>query len=130
MQFSQRAKPSTEETLGRLAASALCSSLLMLGAFFLFVFASISHNWWVAPTSAAVLALYIVQAYYLTKIGRFSAKRRVHIWQASLVAHLLVLAAAWLVIQESIVFILLLPECLSAIAHVFGMRLASRALSA
>jgi len=127
MQFTLRPIAPREAKLGRLAAAALSSSVLLLGAFLSLSFASISRLWPVALIGAAVFAGYLVQVHYLSTIGRHASGRRLRTWQFSLAAHFIVFALAYLIVQDSVVFVLLLPEAASAVVHLFGIYHASKA---
>jgi hypothetical protein len=117
----------TEKTLGRIAAGALSGSALLVFGFFFTVFAAISHMWQ-AVVVAAVLALYFAQVHYLSTIGRHPAKRRLLTWQFSLAAHALVFVVAYVVARDSLIFVFLVPEAISALVHIFGLHYASKSL--
>src|SRR5262249_43228723 len=112
-------------TLGRIAGAVLSSSMLVLGAFWSAAFAVASLAWRAAPAAGIVL-LYLLQLHYLNSIGRHPAKRRLLTWQLSLLAHFIVAAVAYLAFRSSVVFVLLLPEAVSAAVHIVGIRHASR----
>lgn len=117
-----------EEAIGRFAAAALSSSLLLLVAFLFLAFGTALQMWITVLLAAAIFALYIAQARYLSIIGRYSARRRLRIWQLSFGAHCAAFMAAFFVVHDPIVFVLLLPEGISALLHIWGILYAKRSL--
>jgi hypothetical protein len=111
-----------EARLGRLASAGLSGSVVLLGAFLIFVGASVTGTWWAAAAASAMLVAYLIQVHYLSTIGRHPAERRLRTWSLSLAAHGIVFAVCYLVIRDSVIFALLIPEALSALIHLAGIR--------
>ena len=126
MRFASSVVAPQEARLGRLAAASLSSSVLLLGAFLFLVGASISSSWSVASVAAAAFATYLVQVHYLSTIGRHLAQRRLRTWKLSLAAHCVVFAVCYFVVRDSIIFVLLIPEAMSALIHLFGIHCAQK----
>ena len=116
-----------EARLGSIAAGMLSASMLLVAGFFFAAFASITQTWQAIP-SAAVVVMYFLQIHFLSTVGRRPARQRLRIWQLSLLAHAVAFAAAYLVVRDSWIFVLLFPEAISALLHLFGIRHAARSL--
>ena len=128
MRFTSSVVAPQEARLGRSASAVLSGSIVLLVAFLLFVGASISSLWLTASAAAAAFIAYLVQVHYLSTIGRHIPQRRLRTWQLSLVAHGIVFAVCCLLVRDSVVFVLLIPEALSALIHLVGIRCARKAL--
>jgi hypothetical protein len=125
-----RPEPGTpgEAAIARLAAGAMSGSMLLLFGFLAAVAASVLGAWLAALLAALLVGSYLVQVYYLSTIGRHSPKRRLLTWQLSLVFHGVVFVAAYSVARNPAVFVLLLPEGVSALLHLLGIHHASKSL--
>lgn len=127
MRFSSPIIAPQEARLGRLASAGLSGSVVLLGVFFLFVGASILSMWLAASAAGAAFAAYLIQVHYLSTIGRHPAKRRLLTWQLSLAVHCLVFAICYLLVRDSVIFAFLIPEALSMLIHLAGIRHALKA---
>jgi hypothetical protein len=127
MRFSSLIVAPQEARLGRLASAGLSGSFVLLGVFFFFVGASMLSMWLAASAAAATFAAYLIQAYYLSTIGRHPAKRRLLTWQLSLAAHCVVFAFCYFLVRDSVIFVFLIPEALSMLIHLAGIRHALKA---
>ncbi len=105
----------------------MSSSIILLCAFFIFTGSSILGMWLGAAAASAVFTVYLLQVHYLGTIGRHGARRRLRTWKLSLAAHSLVFAVCYLVVRDSVVFVFLLPEAVSALIHLLGIRCAQKA---
>jgi hypothetical protein len=110
-----------------MAAGALGGSFLCLSAFLLVPFASLAHWWLVASVAVIVLIAYAVQVHFLCTIGSHPSARRLITWKLSLLLHGVVFLAGYAVVRHSVVFVLLVPEALSALIHLFGIHRATLA---
>jgi dolichol kinase len=127
MRFSSPIIAPQEARLGRLASAGLSGSVVLLGGFFLFVGASVLNMWLTASAAATVFAAYLIQVHYLSTIGRHPAKRRLLTWQLSLAVHCIVFAFCYFLVGDSVVFVFLIPEALSMLIHLAGIRHALKA---
>jgi hypothetical protein len=127
MRFSSPIIAPQEARLGRLASAGLSGSVILLGVFVFFVGTSMLSMWLVASAAAVAFAAYLIQAYYLSTIGRHLAKRRLLTWQLSLAVHCIVLAICYLLVRDSVIFAFLFPEMLSMLIHLVGIHHALKA---
>ncbi|MES2582750.1 MAG: hypothetical protein V4627_08550 [Pseudomonadota bacterium] len=131
MQFTTPRKKSTlEEQLARVSMGFLCGSIAIVAAFLTFAFTMATQSVWVV-LAIACLGVYLAQFYYLGSIGRFEPRRRLGIWQLSLLGHVLLFGVVlWVVGDLSVALVLLLPEAISFVLHLVGIHRASKALHA
>ena len=115
-----------ESKLGRIAACALASSMVFVFCFLLFATAARAGILHVFGAPLALAIVYAALLYFLTTIGNHPAPRRLRIWQVSLAVHLVMLFTAYAYVRHTIMLVLLLPEILSALIHLFGIRCAFR----
>ena len=112
-------KPSRLELhLANLAGAALASSMLLALAFFVFFGAVLLSSWPTGLLAGAVVVTYCAQLYYLGQVKRSQAARRLGIWEASLVSHLIVYGGvAWMLRDPSLAALVLATETVSAMCH-------------
>lgn len=129
---AQPGAPDYKVLLAKLAGAALSGSMVRLLAFFGFAaftaFAGRANRALSAVTAAALFSLYLAQIHFLTTLGRHAQVRRLRTWQLSLSGHALILAAAYWIAGNPIVFILLVPELLSALLHLPDLHYASSSI--
>jgi hypothetical protein len=107
-----------ELRLAEMASAALASSMLLAVAFFVFFGAILLSSWPAALMTGAVLVMYSAQLYYLAQVKKSPVPRRLRIWQASLLSHLVVYGVAGGLVRDlTLVAVLLTAETISAICH-------------
>ena len=122
----QSAPSPLESKLGRVAAGALASSMVLVFCFLFLVTGTSAGILHVFGGPLALAVIYAALLYFLTTIGRHPPRRRLRTWQVSLVVHLVILLAAYAYVRHPLVLLLLLPEVLSTLVHPFGIRCAAR----
>jgi hypothetical protein len=128
MQFTlPRKNPALESRLARWSLGFLSGSVAILAVFLVLTFSIATQSVWIVP-ALACLGVYMAQFYYLGSIGRYAPKRRLRIWQLSLLGHALLFGVVlWVVGDPSLALLVLLPELVSGAIHLLGIYHASRA---
>lgn len=128
MQFTPpRKKPTFEEKLARVSMGFLGGSVVILAVFLALAFTLATQSFWVV-LALVCLSVYMAQFYYLGSIGRYEPKRRLSVWQLSLLGHVALFGVVlWVIGNPSVTLLLLLPEAASFVIHLVGMRQAYRA---
>jgi hypothetical protein len=131
MQFTTpRTEPTLEERLARWSISFLGGSVAILAVFLTLAFAMATHSVW-AFLALACLAIYVAQFYYLGSIGKYAPRRRLRIWQLSLLGHLVLFGVVLRVVSDpSVAMVVLLPEAASFAFHLLGIHHAHSATRA
>ena len=128
MQFTTPIKkPTLEERLAKWSMGFLGGSITILAVFLALAFTLATQSVWVV-LALVCLGVYVAQFYYLGSIGRYAPRRRLRIWQLSLVGHMALFGGVmWVVGNPSVALLVLLPEAASFVIHLIGIRHAYRA---
>lgn len=119
-----------EVRLARLSMGFLGGSVVILGVFLALAFTIATKSVW-SVLAVACLGVYLAQFYYLGAIGRYEPRRRIRIWQLSLLGHIVPFGVVlWVVGEPSVALGVLLPEVVSFVIHLFGIRRAFKASQA
>ncbi len=129
MLFTTPQKKAThEERLARLSMGFLGGSGVIVAVFVALAFTIATKSVWIV-LAVACLVVYVAQFYYLGSIGRYAPKRRLQIWQLSLLGHMVLFGLVlWVIGDPSIALVVLLPEAVSFAIHLLGIYRADRAL--
>ena len=120
-------KPTLEERLAKWSMGFLGGSIAILAVFLALAFTLATQSVLVV-LALACLGIYVAQLYYLGTIGRYAPRRRLRIWQLSLVGHMALFGGVlWVVGNPSVALLVLLPEAASFVVHLIGIRHAYRA---
>lgn len=105
----------------------LGGSVVILAVFLALAFTIATKSVWVFLAVACV-GVYVAQFYYLGCIGRYGPRRRLHIWQLSLLGHIVLFGVVlWVVGDPSVALFVLLPEAISFAIHLVGIHHSFRA---
>ena len=128
MQFkTPTKKPTLEERLAKWSMGFLGGSIAILAVFLALAFTLATQSVWVV-LALVCLGVYVAQLYYLGTIGRYAPRRRLRIWQLSLLGHVALFAVVlWVIGNPSVALLVLLPEAASFVIHLVGIRHAYRA---
>jgi hypothetical protein len=131
MQFAPRQrKPTLEERLAGWAIGLMGGSIVMVAALVTFAFTISARSAWAALAIACV-SVYAAQFYFLSSIGKYEPRRRLHVWQLSLLGHILLFGVVlWAVGNPSLALVVLLPETASFAIHLLGIHHVHKALQA
>lgn len=131
MQFvPRRNTPTTEERMAKWSIGLLGSSIVIVAVLAALAFTIATKSIWFA-LAAACLSVYVAQFYYLGSIGKYEPRQRLHIWQLSLLGHLLLFGLVlWVVGEPSVALAVLLPEAASGAIHLVAISHAFKALRA
>lgn len=129
MQFTnRRKKPTLEEQLAKWSMGFLGGSVAILAVFLALAFTIATRSAWVV-LAVACLCVYVTQFYFLGTIGRYEPRRRLRIWQLSILGHIVLFGMVlWFVRDPALALLVLLPEALSFTTHLVGIHSAYRAM--